>query len=185
MDLDELRSELANLKAALRRTRIFFACFGLAVAFFVSYDKFSSRTELKSHSFRLINASAKNVAALRAHNDGACLELFGPSKEAVVNVCSTDGSGSFISLIARNGETQSILSTGETVVEPLHTFPPGLVVSTQNGQKMFSVRLGPVSKLILGDASGRSGVAVLIPEGSQPILKASGQEIFPASNRHQ
>ena len=185
MDRDELRIELANLKAALRRTRIFFACFGLAVAFLVTYDRFSSRTKLKSHSFRLINASAKDAAAFRAYDNGACLELFGPSKEAVADVCSTDGYGSSISLIARNGETQSILSTGETVIEPLHTFPPGLAVSTQNGQKVFSVRLGPDSKLILGDASGANGVAVVIPADGQPILKVSGQEIFPASNRHQ
>jgi hypothetical protein len=185
MDRDELRTELANLKATLWRTQIFFACFGLAVAFFATYDKFSSRRELKSHSLRLVNAAGREVVAISPQGDGACMSLYGTSKQAIVDLCSADSLGSYVSLVARNGETQAILSTGETTTEPLHSFPPGLVVSTQNGQKMFSVRLGTDSKLILGDASGAKGVMVLVPDGGQPTLKASGQEIFPASNRQQ
>ncbi len=146
----------------------------------------SMRAEFRSHRFVLIDASGKDVATLKPLDGGACLDLYAPSKSSVLNLCSADKLGSTVSLVARNGETHVILSTGELVTEAVtNRFPPGLVVATHNGERTFSVRLGPDLKVILGDPSGKNGFVLLVPNAGQPVLKAGDEEILPKSSHYQ
>lgn len=186
MDRDELLTELANLRSSHRRTLIIATCSVLAIALLATFDKLRTRAELRSHRFVLVDASGKDIATLRPLDDGACLDLYTPSKVSVVNICSADTLGSYVSLVTRNGETQAVLSTGESIGEAMTSrLPPGLVVATANGERAFIVRLGADLKLTFGDPSGKNGVNLLIPNSAQPVLKVAGEEIFPKSSHGQ
>src|SRR5271163_3330969 len=169
MDQNELLVDLEKLKTSNRRTLALMGSFALIVVIFAALDRFVARAEVRSHRFVLVDATGKNIATLTPEDGGACLNISSTTKASAASVCSADSLGSYVSLLARDGETQAMLSTGETTTEPLHHFPPGLKVTTQNGQKSFSVRLGSDLKLTLGDtSSGIRGMTVLVPETGEP-----------------
>jgi len=184
MNQDELLLEMSKLKSSHRRTLIAAACFAVTLAFLASWETFRTRSVIKSRSFVLVDATGKNIGVLKPQGDGACLELITPSKTSAATVCSADSLGSYISLLSRDGETQAMLSTGESVSEAAITrFPPGLVIATQNGQKLFSLRLGSDSKLLFGDPSGTRGMTVVIPAAGEPLLNLRPTKAEPARHR--
>ncbi len=185
MDHDMLLNELARLKSSHRRVSTILVCLVLLVTLLGVLDKLSTRAEVKSHRFVLIDASGKSTATLKPEDNGACLELSAVSKASLVTICSADALGSYASMMT---QSQAVLSTGESLTEPIHHFSPGLVVATQNGQRMFSVRLETDLKLILGDPSGRHGMTVIVPEAGKPVIDlkpestANGQSPRPTDS---
>jgi len=185
MDHDMLLNELARLKSSHRRVSTILVCLVLLVTLLGVLDKLSTRAEVKSHRFVLIDASGKSTATLKPEDNGACLELSAVSKASLVTICSADALGSYASMMT---QSQAVLSTGESLTESIHHFSPGLVVATQNGQRMFSVRLETDLKLILGDPSGRHGMTVIVPEAGKPVIDlkpestANGQSPRPTDS---
>jgi hypothetical protein len=171
MDHDELLKILAALKSSHRRMYIILVCFVLLVTLLGILDKLNTNAEVKSHGFVLMDASGKSVATLKPQDNGACLELSAVSKASVITICSADNLGSYVSMMTRNGETQAVLSTGESITEAVtNRLSPRLVLATQNGQRSFNVTLGKDLKLTLGDPSARQGITAIVPDAGKPTL---------------
>ena len=130
---------------------------------------------MRARRFILMDAAGNNLATLQPDDNGACLALSTTTKNSLARICSGDNQGTHLFLIAHNGEAQAIVSTGELTTEPMLKLPPGLIVSAEHGQKMFSLRLGKSSELIL------RGLTVLAP-ADQPIvpLRPEGGSELPS-----
>jgi hypothetical protein len=171
MDQVEFSKEIARLRASNRRLFVFTACVLLLLIILAAVDRLAIRSELRVRRLLVIDTSGRSIAALRPEEDGACLDLSGTSKTAMVTLCSADDLGSYVSLVAQKGKTNIILSTGESLREAIpDRAAPRFVLSTGNGQNMFRVNVGTNSELVLGNGAGGSGLSIYVPHTGQPVM---------------
>jgi hypothetical protein len=131
--------------------------------------------QVKGKEFLLLSDSGETVGRWRNEGTGACLDLVGRNKSAVIAICASDDFGSYVSASSRNGELHAILSAGTKPTEsPQGTFPPGLLISDDNGQRLLQVEVASESRLIFGNNSGKNAITVDIPEGGKPVITVSG-----------
>jgi hypothetical protein len=176
MNQDELIRQIEKLKSQNRRI------FGFAILILFlllsgwTYDHAGVQKRVKAREFMLLNDSGETVARLKQEGAGACLHLMGHSRTAVVGVCAADNLGSYVSLYNGSGEIHAVLSAGTKLIESQQdNFPPGLLISESNGQRLLHVIVGPDSKILFGDSSGGNTLTVIIPKNGKPTatLKSS------------
>lgn len=183
-DTEALR-QIAKLRVMCRGLLVLIVFLGALFALFLWVDLSRAKTELRAEQFVLLDHSHKPVARLRNEGSGACLDLNAESKTTGVTICAADQIGSYVSLTNRGGETRAIVSAGINLSESMDQhYPPGLIVSTANGQKTFAVSVGEESKLILGDSLQKNTFVLVIPSGGQPWigLKYNGTDILLKAN---
>lgn len=177
MDEAEVLLQIAKLKAQNRRLAALTISFGVLFALILWIDHMKFRHEVKTHQLVLLDASGASVGRLRNEGAGACLDLMGPLKTAVAAICAADNLGSYVSLSNRDGEVHAVLSTGINLRESVEDrFPPGILVSTRNGQKLLRITVGPESRVSLGDSSEKNALIIIIPAQGDPSLVLKGDE---------
>lgn len=181
MTQDEWIRQMEQLRSQNRRI------LGLAILVILlfvvvwTYDHVGIHNQIKARQFMLLSDSGETVATLKQEGTGACLDLMGHSRTAAVAVCAADSSGSDVSLSNGNGQIHAVLSAGATLIESQQaSFPPGLLISEGNGQKLLDVVLGPDSKIFFGDSSGAKTLIVVIPKNGRPTATFKGNNEVPA-----
>jgi UDP-N-acetylglucosamine pyrophosphorylase len=169
MTEDELLRQMEKLKSQNRRIFGFVVLMVFLFALAWAYDHVGVQNRVTAREFMLLSGSGQTVARLRQEGTGACLDLMGHSRTAVVSVCAADNLGSYVSLTNANGEIHAILSAGSKLIESQQdNFPPGLLISESNGQRLLHVTVGPDSKILFGESSGGNTLVVEIPKNGRP-----------------
>ena len=148
----------------------------------VVVSHFHEKRILAAREFLLKDSSGDVVARLGSGAVGACLEVFGKTKDASAVLCAGDDAGANLLLTTHHGDSRALMSAGGKMYETVNAPAVPSLLIAQGGKGFVSLTIGTDRSLGIPH-SGKQETAAVSLLGDRPainLLDSNGKALWTA-----